>query len=223
MSSTAAPRPWADSPCVATIAPRRRRCITPVAIATVRAANAGQPEAWCAKQRAAVLPVAYHHLVLTLPHVLNPWIEVHDRELYALLFATVWATLSVFGLDPKRLGGQLGMTAVLHTWGQTLTRHVHLHCLVPGGVLTEQGHWSPATSTYLFPVRALSRHLRGGFVSRLRQAIAAGRFERLKDSAEIDAALDALMGPSGWSTPSPVWVVPRPWSITSVVTAGASP
>ena len=86
------------------------------------------------------------------------------------------------------------MTAVLHTWGQTLMRHVHLHCLVPGGALTEQGHWNPATSTYLFPVRALSRHLRGGFVSRLRQAIAAGRFERLKDSAEIDAVLDALMG-----------------------------
>jgi hypothetical protein len=151
-------------------------------------------EEWCAKQRAAVLPVTYHHLVFTLPHVLNPWVEVHDRELYALLFATVWATLSAFGLDPKRLGGQLGMTAVLHTWGQTLTRHVHLHCLVPGGALTEQDRWNPATSTDLFPVRALSRHVRGGFVSRLRQAIAEGRFERLKDSAEIDAVLDALMG-----------------------------
>ena len=61
---------------------------------------------WCERQRAAVLPVTYHHLVVTLPHVLNPWIEVHDREIYALLFQTVWATLSAFGADPKRLDGQ---------------------------------------------------------------------------------------------------------------------
>ncbi len=151
-------------------------------------------EAWCEKQRAAVLPVTYHHMVFTLPHVLNPWIEVHNRELYSLLFEAVWATLSAFGADPKRLDGQLGMTAVLHTWGQTLTRHVHLHCLVPGRALSEQGQWNPATSTDLFPVRALSRHLRGGFVSRLRQAINDGRLKRVKGAAQIDAMLDALMG-----------------------------
>lgn len=150
-------------------------------------------EAWCARQQTAVLPVTYHHLVFTLPHALNPWIEVHDRDLYNLLFESVWATLSTFGADPKRLDGQLGMTAVLHTWGQTLTRHVHLHCLVPGGALTEQGQWHPAQSTYLFPVRALSRHVRGGFVSRLRQAVNDGRLSRLKDTAEIDRMLDTLM------------------------------
>ncbi len=150
-------------------------------------------EAWCARQQAAILPVTYHHLVFTLPHVLNPWVEVHDREIYGLLFESVWSTLSTFGADPKRLDGQLGMTAVLHTWGQTLTRHVHLHCLVPGGALTEQGEWNPAKSTYLFPVRALSRHVRGGFVSRLRRALKDGRFERLGDIAQIEAMLDALM------------------------------
>jgi len=150
-------------------------------------------EDWCARQQAAVLPVTYHHLVFTLPHTLNPWIEVHDRELYNLLFESVWATLSTFGADPKRLNGQLGMTAVLHTWGQTLTRHVHLHCLVPGGALTEQGQWNPAKSTYLFPVRALSHHVRGGFVSRLRQAITDGRLPRLKDTAQIEQMLDTLM------------------------------
>ncbi len=82
---------------------------------------------WCMRQRAAVLPVTYHHLVFTLPHVLNGWVEVHPKEVYALLFETAWATLSAFGADPKRLDGQMGMTAVLHTWGQTLVRHVHLH------------------------------------------------------------------------------------------------
>lgn len=151
-------------------------------------------EAWCARQQAAVLPVTYHHLVFTLPHALNPWIEIHDRELYNLLFESVWATLSTFGADPKRLDGQLGMTAVLHTWGQTLTRHVHLHCLVPGGALTEQGQWNPAKSTYLFPVRALSRQVRGGFVSRLRQAIHEGRLARIKDVTQIEEMLDTLMG-----------------------------
>ena len=150
-------------------------------------------EDWCARQKAAVLPVTYPHLVFTLPAVLNPWVELHDRELYDLLFETVWATLRTFGADPKRLDGQLGMTAVLHTWGQTLTRHVHLHCLVPGGTLSAQGHWNPAKSTYLFPVRALSRHFRGGFVSRLRQGLDAGRFERITDTAQIQAVLDALM------------------------------
>ena len=105
--------------------------------------------AWCARQRAAVLPVTYHHLVFTLPHTLDPWIAIHEKELYALLFETVWNTLRTFGADPKRLDGQMGMTAVLHTRGQTLTRHVHLHCLVPGGALSTTGKWHPARSTCL--------------------------------------------------------------------------
>lgn len=150
-------------------------------------------EAWCERERAAVLPVTYYHLVFTLPHALNGWVGAHPRELYGLLFETVWATLSAFGADPKRLGGQLGMTAVLHTWGQTLTRHVHLHCLLPGGAFAAAGQWRSAKSTYLFPVRALSRHFRGAFVSRLRHAFDNGRLPRL-DPAEVDAVLDALMG-----------------------------
>jgi hypothetical protein len=71
------------------------------------------------------------------------------------------------------------MTALLHTWGQTLVRHVHLHCLVPGGALGMDGTWHAAKSTYLFPVRALSRHFRGGFISRLRRAFEAGQLPRL--------------------------------------------
>jgi hypothetical protein len=149
---------------------------------------------WCERQRAAVLPVTYHHLVFTLPDTLNGWVEVHPQEVYGLLFETVWATLSAFGADPKRLDGQMGMTAVLHTWGQTLVRHVHLHCLVPGGAITAGCAWHPARSTYLFPVRALSRHFRGGFVSRLRRAFEAGQLPRLRDRAEVDRVLQALMG-----------------------------
>jgi hypothetical protein len=83
---------------------------------------------------------------------------------------------------------------MLHTWGQTLVRHVHLHCLVPGGALADDGTWHPAKRNYLFPVRALSRHLRGGFVSRLRAAFAAGQLPRITDRNEVDRVLQALMG-----------------------------
>jgi len=150
-----------------------------------------QSQRWCERQQAAVLPVTYHHLVFTLPDILNGWVEVHPKEIYALLFASVWATLSAFAAN--RLHGQLGMTAVLHTWGQTLTRHVHLHCLVPGGALGDDGTWHPATTQGLFPVRALSRHFRGGLVSRLRAAYQAGELSRLSGPAEVDRVLDALM------------------------------
>jgi hypothetical protein len=163
-------------------------------------------QTWCKRQQAAVLPVTYHHLVFTLPHALNPWVQLHPEVIYALLFETVWATLSAFGADPKRLGGQLGMTAVLHTWGQTLSQHVHLHCLVPGGAFSAQGRWHPAKSTYLFPVRALARHIRGGFVSRLRQEIEDGKLPRLSDPAQIGALLDTLMAPD--------WVVYSKPSLT---------
>jgi hypothetical protein len=146
--------------------------------------------AWAERQHQAVLPVPYHHLVFTLPHALNPWMAVHPRELYALLFETVWSTLSAFG--EKRLDGQLGMVAVLHTWGQNLSRHVHLHCLVPGGALGAAG-WNPAKGSYLFPVRALSRKLRGAFVSGLRRRIEAGALPRLSAHHQIKAVLDQLM------------------------------
>ena len=129
--------------------------------------------------------MTYYHLVFTLPHQLNAWVRLHPRCIQGLLFECAWETLKAFGRDPKRLGGQLGMTAVLHTWGQTLTRHVHLHCLFPGGAFG-QGQWRAARSTYLFPVRALSRRFRGRFVSRLRQCIEAGELKRLTDHQQIN-------------------------------------
>lgn len=81
------------------------------------------------------------------------------------------------------------MTAVLHTWGQTLTRHVHLHCLVPGGALDTDAQWHPAHGSYLFPVRALSRHFRGRMVSELRQACQRGELSRIIRPCEIDRVL----------------------------------
>src|SRR5699024_7975085 len=139
------------------------------------------------------LPVHYYHLVFTLPHELNGWVSLHPRIIYGLLFKVAWGTLDTFGHDPKRLGGQLGMSAVLHTWGQYLTRHVHLHCLVPGGALDDQGQWHAARSDYLFPVKALSRHFRGRMVSALRRAVQRGELHRVTRPGEVDAVLDSLM------------------------------
>lgn len=160
-------------------------------------------EEWTLKQTANVLPVTYYHLVFTLPHQLNPWIAVYPKLIYGLLFAAVWQTLKTFGQDPNRLDGQLGATLVLHTWGQQLWRHVHLHCLVPGGALGKDDHWHPAKSTYLFPQRALSKHFRGNMVSRLRKAYEHGELPELSAKAVKDV-LDKVMATT--------WVVnTQPW------------
>lgn len=148
---------------------------------------------WADKQLASQLPVDYHHLVFTLPETLNGWIGLHPEVLYPMLFQATWYTLRTFGENPKRLGGRMGMTAVLHTWGSTLTRHVHLHCLVPGGALSSEGHWQASKSDYLFPVRALSRHFRGRLVSQLRKSAHAGKLHRITRAGEIDTLLDRLM------------------------------
>ncbi len=148
---------------------------------------------WAERQRKAVLPVPYHHLVFTLPHSLNGWVQQHPEVIYRLLFRCAWSTLKAFGRDPKRLGGQLGMSAVLHTWGQTLSQHVHLHCLVPGGVIADDGQWKAAKGHYLFPVRALSRHFRGTLVSALRRCADAGELPRVTRPGELGQVLDVLM------------------------------
>ena len=148
---------------------------------------------WSERQQQDILPVTYYHLIFTLPHDLNGWVQLHPEVIYQLLFRVAWQTLKVFAADPKRLGGKLGMTAVMHTWGQNLGQHVHLHCLIPGGVLTDSNAWHVARSNYLFPVRALSRHFRGRMVSALRESANTGKLNRITRADEIDTMLDQLM------------------------------
>jgi hypothetical protein len=148
---------------------------------------------WSERQRGHLLPVNYYHLVFTLPHTLNGWVELHPEVIYRLLFQSAWSTLKAFGQDPKRLGGELGMSAVLHTWGQNLSRHVHLHCLVPGGALGRDGRWKAAKGNYLFPVKALSRHFRGRMVTLLRERVQAGELHRVRRPGEVDTVLDTVM------------------------------
>ena len=119
-------------------------------------------EDWLARQSESLLPVAYFHLVFTLPHCLNGLIRQNQRQLYKLLFDSASATLLQFGRS--RLKAQIGVTAVLHTWSQTLLDHYHLHCIVTGGGLQLNGAgWKSSHQHYLFPVRAISKMFRGKF------------------------------------------------------------
>jgi hypothetical protein len=128
------------------------------------------------QQEAALLPVPYFHLVFTLPHQLNPLIRQNQRTLYPLLFAAASQTLLEFGQN--RFRAQVGITAVLHTWSQTLLDHYHLHCIVTGGGLAGQGlRWAAASPHYLFPVTALSAVFRGKFCAGLQRLYAAGKLE----------------------------------------------
>jgi hypothetical protein len=129
-----------------------------------------------ARQQQALLPVPYFHLVFTLPHVLNPLIQQNQRVLYVLLFQAATETLLEFGQD--RFGVELGITAVLHTWSQTLMDHYHLHCIVTGGGLSADGtKWVSSSSRYLFAVRALSKVFCGKFCAGLEQLYREGKLQ----------------------------------------------
>lgn len=130
-----------------------------------------EAERWLAKETASLLPVPYFHLVFTLPHILNPLIAQNQRALYNLLFAAASATLLEFG--KRRFEAQIGLTAVLHTWSQTLLDHYHLHCVVTGGGLSSTG-WKSAGDRYLFPVGALSEVFRAKFRDGLKELFARG-------------------------------------------------
>ena len=129
---------------------------------------------WLEKQTAELLPVGYFHLVFTLPHEFNRLILAHKKIVLNLLFKAVSETLLDFG--KSRLGGTLGMIAVLHTWDQTLKDHFHLHCLVPAGALSlDQSRWIATRKNFLFPNKALSRVFRGKFLDLLGQTRHRGK------------------------------------------------
>lgn len=135
---------------------------------------AGKSRAWLARQQASLLPVTYYHWVFTLPAELHPLLRANQARLYKLLFDSVAGTLLAFGRG--RLGGELGLTAVLHTWGQKLDYHPHLHGIVTGGALSQDGRrWRvPKQRRYLFPLKAVGAGYRGRFLAGLRALLEAG-------------------------------------------------
>jgi len=129
---------------------------------------------WLEQQVQHVLPIPYFHVVFTLPHELNPLIQHNQARLYSLLFSSATATLLEFGRN--NLKATLGITAVLHTWGQNLGDHYHLHCVVSGGGLSLDGaSWVALRPTWLFPVRALSMVFRAKFRDGLQQLFEHGQ------------------------------------------------
>jgi Putative transposase/Transposase zinc-binding domain len=123
-------------------------------------------KAWLERQQADLLDVPYFHVVFTVPHALLPLCAAAPRALYALLFDAAAQTLLQLGRE--RLGGSPGMTAILHTWGQRLNLHPHLHLIVTGGALDTQGRWHGVKSRrYLFPGGVISALFRGKFLAGL--------------------------------------------------------
>lgn len=125
-------------------------------------------ERWMDARMAELLPVTYFHVVFTLPEGLNALIMSNQERLYPLLFRTAWETLRRLSLDEKHLGAEPGMLAVLHTWGQQLAYHPHLHCVVPGGGLRPKtGEWVAGRPNFFLPVKAMSAVFRGKFLAHL--------------------------------------------------------
>src|SRR5215469_11501483 len=126
---------------------------------------------WLQKRQQELLSVGYYHLVFSVPHVLVPLMWQNKRRLFSLLFEASAATLLEVAMDPKHLGAETGFLSILHTWGQKLERHPHIHCVVPGGGLSpDHAHWIRARSGFFLPVKVLSRVFRGKFVAGLRHA-----------------------------------------------------
>ena len=142
-------------------------------------------ERWLAQQRTELLPVPYFHVVFTLPHALNALAQGNPRLIYGLLCKAAAETLLAFGENPRWLGGEIGVTLVLHTWGQNLNQHLHVHALVTGGGLHADGHWIAARKDFLFPVQALSAVFRGQFLAALDQAFAAGQLNLAGTTASL--------------------------------------
>jgi hypothetical protein len=144
-------------------------------------------EVWLSERRQELLAVPYFHVVFTLPKELHPIVRRHQRKLYGLLMQAAAQSLLKLAADPRYVGGRLGILAVLHTWTTTLTFHPHVHCLVPGGGMSQDGRWVAARRDYLVPVKALAAVFRGMFLEMLRKALP---HERIPNSV--------------WTTP---WVV----------------
>ena len=128
-------------------------------------------EKWLRAREQELLPVSYFHLVFSVPHALVPLIWQNKKVLFRLLFEASSATLLEVAADPQHLGAETGCLSILHTWGQTLQPHPHLHCVVPGGGLSpDHARWISSRSHFFLPVKVLSRVFRGKFVAGLKRA-----------------------------------------------------
>jgi len=133
-----------------------------------------QREAWVEDRKQDLLPVPYFHVVFTVPDKLNGLFIEHPADLYNLLFATTWETIAQFSYT--KLHAETGMVSILHTWGQNLSLHPHIHCVVPGGGINFKGKWKQVSisekgKVFLFSVKSLSRVFREKFIEALQKQL----------------------------------------------------
>lgn len=155
---------------------------------------------WVQLRSDELLPVKYFHVVFTLPHELSALALRNQRMLYELLFRMCSETLLEIAADSKHLGAQIGFLSILHTWGQNLLHHPHLHCVVPaGGLAPDRSRWiSTRRPNFLLPVRVLSKVFRGKFLEGLEEAFASdqlafcGSLQQLADPKQFQRLLDQL-------------------------------
>lgn len=148
--------------------------------------------AWLAAREAELLAVPYFHVVCTLPHTLSPLVLQNPRPLYTCLFQAVSEPLLTVARDPRHLGADIGLLAVLHTWGPTLHHHPHLPCVIPGGRLSpDRPQWLSCRPPFFLPVRVLRRVFRRLFLTRLRQNQAEHRLT-------LTGHCHALAAPQPW-------------------------
>jgi hypothetical protein len=153
---------------------------------------------WVEARTAELLPVGYFHVVFTIPSQLNPFALRNQAVFYNLMFRAVRETLLELGADRKRLGAQLGFIAVLHTWGQSLVDHPHIHCVVPGGGLRADRRWVAARQDFLFPIPVMRALYRGKLLAGFRQALQTGdiglhgTLAEYADPARLQSLLDTL-------------------------------
>ena len=140
---------------------------------------------WLEARQGELLPVPYFHVVFTVPAAVAE-IAFHNKaELYAILFRAAAQTLKTIAGDPRHLGAEIGFVAILHSWGQTLTHHPHIHCVVPGGGLSDDGRWIACRPNFFLPVAVLSRLYRRLFLELLQTAFAADRLRFSGALAEL--------------------------------------
>jgi putative transposase/transposase-like zinc-binding protein len=154
---------------------------------------------WLQSRKAELLPVEYFHVVFTVPEAIAAIAFYNQEAVYGLLFQTVAGTLLTIARDPKHLGAELGFFSVLHTWGQNLLHHPHLHCVIPGGGLSpDQTRWIACRPGFFLPVRVLSRLFRRLFLKALQECFDQaklqffGELEELQDAARFAAYLAPL-------------------------------
>jgi len=150
---------------------------------------------WLADREAELLPVEYFHVVFTLPQQIARLALHNARRIYSILFRAAAETLLTIAADPKHLGAAIGFLAVLHTWGQNLHLHPHIHCVVPGGGISpDHSRWIPCRKSFFLSVKVLSRLFRKRFLIHLRKAFQKGKlqFHGELESLAQPAAFDAL-------------------------------